>query len=141
MGIKGAKVTTWQKRVVQDAVERFEAPFTAKDLCAVLAKSRLRVSRATVYRMLASLCLEGRVREIALPDGRRVCARLTEAGAICIIECSDCGRLAACGAPRLKSCLEAEARKRKLKPTHVAVYMRARCAEANCEHRPAVAMH
>jgi Fe2+ or Zn2+ uptake regulation protein len=92
MGTKGQKLDTWQKRIVQEAVEQLTAPFTAKDVCLALTKSRPKVSRATVYLMLSTLCLEGRVREVSLPDGRRICANVAEEGAICIIECSDCGR-------------------------------------------------
>jgi Fe2+ or Zn2+ uptake regulation protein len=135
MGTKGLKIDTWQKRVVQQAVERLTAPFTAQDVCDAVSNSRPKVSRATVYRMLATLCAEGRVREVSLPDGRRVCATISEAGALCIIECSDCGRLTACVAPSLGSCLEEEARKQKLSPTHTAVYMRASCDAQGCAHR------
>jgi len=135
MGIKGAKLDTWQKRVVQETVERFEAPFTAADVCTAVARSGTGVSRATVYRLLAALCAEGRVKEVSLPDGRRVCATMKDAGAMCIIECSDCGHLSACAAPDLGARLDAEARKRMLSPIHTAVYMSARCARAGCEHR------
>lgn len=131
---KGSKLATRQRRVVREAVARFTAPFTAQELCSALAASRSDVSRATVYRILSALCAEGRIREVALPDGRRVCAPSSGDGAICVIECLDCGRLSSCAAAGLDACLATAARRRNLRPLQAAVYLKARCGESRCRH-------
>lgn len=134
MPTKGSKYETWQKREIQAVIDGLNTPFTIKDVCDALARLRLRVSRATVYRVLGSLCLEGRIREIFLPDGRRVCAHALEGATLCIIECVDCGKLSSCDASGVDSCLSAEAKRRCLNPLHTSAYMRVKCDATQCRH-------
>ena len=132
---KTSSYDTRQRRMIQSIIERLDAPFTARDLCAKLEDARPRVSRATIYRVLQSLCLEGKVRQTFLPDGRRVCTTSVKGTAWCIIECADCGKLSSCDAKDFDACFEGEASKRHLQPIQAAAYMMARCDLPRCKQR------
>jgi Fe2+ or Zn2+ uptake regulation protein len=88
----GATYLTIQKRIVMDAVKGMPTLFTARDLCDALAANRPRVSRATVYRVIAILRNEGSIREVWFPSGKRICINSDEP-LVCIVECADCGDL------------------------------------------------
>lgn len=135
MPLKGAIFSTRQKRIVREAVERFAHPFTTKDVCESLALLKSGVSRATVFRVIQTMITEGRVREIALPDRRRVLVNVTGEGALCLMECADCGRLACCQPSGLARSLESAASKQGLRPMQAAVYVQAKCDQRSCAYR------
>jgi Fe2+ or Zn2+ uptake regulation protein len=132
MTATGQTYATRQKRDVQAVIDGLDRPFTVQDIRARLEELRSDVSRASTYRAVQSLCLAGRIKQIALPDGRRIFARAVEGSALCIIECADCGSLSSCSSTGFDQCFNAEALRRSLNPLQTATYMRAKCELPQC---------
>lgn len=63
------KRNTVQKQLVLQAVQRLHNHPTAEQVYREVAASHPTVSKATVYRNLASLSQDGRLRHIPMPDG------------------------------------------------------------------------
>lgn len=86
------KRNTIQKQLVLDAVFRLANHPTAEEVYAQVAKNHPTVSKATVYRNLASLSEDGLLRHIQMPGGAdRFDHYMPEH---CHIECTQCGGLA-----------------------------------------------
>jgi Fe2+ or Zn2+ uptake regulation protein len=135
MPLKGSTFATRQRRIVREAVARYAHPFTARDVCEALAPLEPKVSRATVFRVISAMTSEGRVREIVLFDRRRVLVNVSGDSALCLMECSECGRLACSQPPGLTRSLEQAAESQKLRPQKAAIYVQAECVESHCAYR------
>ena len=82
---------TIQKQLVLEAVARLHNHPTAEQVYAKVVKEHPTISKATVYRNLASLSEDGRLRHLPMPAGAdRFDHRLDEHAHI---ECMACGRL------------------------------------------------
>ncbi len=86
------KRNTIQKQLVLDAVASLASHPTADEVYSSVAASHPTVSKATVYRNLASLSQDGRLRHIRMPSGAdRFDHCLTDHQHI---ECMRCGAVA-----------------------------------------------
>lgn len=82
---------TIQKQLVLEAVAQLHNHPTAEQVYAQVVKEHPTISKATVYRNLASLSEDGRLRHLPMPAGAdRFDHRLDEHAHI---ECMACGRL------------------------------------------------
>lgn len=132
---KGLTYETWRKRAILDVIADFGGPFTVLDVSDGLIRSRQHISRATIYRTLNALWLEGAIRQIILPNGRYVFAAAVDQSALCVIECVDCGKLSSCETFGFDQCFVAEASRRFLRPLQTSTYMQAKCCVADCIYR------
>jgi Fe2+ or Zn2+ uptake regulation protein len=135
MPAKDSIVSTKQKREVQAVIDGLDNPFTLQDVRAELAKSNSCVSRASIYRVVQSLCLSGRIQQVMLPDGRRVFVQACKGSTACIVECADCGKLSSLSATSIKRSLCRNAAKNGWTPLETAAYVRAACKREHCKPR------
>ena len=88
---KGDKRNTMQKELTLDAVRSFDGHPSVEDVYGIVSHRYNAISKATVYRNLASLCDEGLIGRISGCDGRGVrydCNTEPHAHTVCM-KCGD----------------------------------------------------
>ena len=97
------KRNTIQKQLVLEAVAQLHNHPTAEQVYAQVVKAHPTISKATVYRNLASLSEDGRLRHLPMPAGADRFDHRLDGHAH--IECTVCGRLDDVAVPCLSSYL------------------------------------
>jgi len=83
--------TTRSRRAIAEAIARLERSFSARELHDLLCAQGSSVGLTTVYRTLALLSAEGRVREAGLRDGEMLYNGCTVSGHHHHLVCERCG--------------------------------------------------
>jgi Fur family ferric uptake transcriptional regulator len=90
----GRKRATRSRRAIAEAVARLERSFSARELHDLVCAEGRAVGLTTVYRTLALLLAEGRVREAGRRDGEMLYNACTVTGHHHHLVCERCGTVA-----------------------------------------------
>lgn len=89
---------TKQRQIILDFLKKSNSThITVDEISAELVKSNSPVGKATVYRYLEKLVLEGLVRKYQMPEGKSACFQYISGKETCAehfhLKCDSCGEL------------------------------------------------